>query len=101
VLPDEREYFPAMQVLVVLPVKVHWIGDAEPGDDESKLKTFLRACADIERAVGAEVQAGGFVGCNDARLVGRTYDTIGGSQMWAMVDVRFRFTRTFGTPESM
>lgn len=101
-LPDERTYFPAMQVLVLLNVRVHFVGESEPTEDESRLRTYLRACADIERAVASTMNAGGFVGCHDARIIGRTFDTaVDGSQVWAMNDVQFRYQRTFGTPESM
>ena len=84
-------------VHLVFPVTVHWIGAAVPDDDDSRLQSFFRGCADIEQAITQDGERGGLaVG---TRIVKRTLDlAVGGTQVWALVDLEIHVRRTFGQP---
>lgn len=96
---------PAMQTRVVLPMTVHWIGDALPvgeaggPQDEDRMRTYYRACADIERAVMQDVGRGGRA--YDTRIVGDVMDTsTNGLTVYAMVDLEISLERTWGEPDA-
>lgn len=98
VKPDSAEYQPAKQLRLTLPVTVHWIADSEPTDDASRLLTFFRGCADVERAIGGDITLGGTV--TYTGIVRRTFDTsVDGAQVWAQIDVQLRVHRTYGAPD--
>lgn len=87
----------ASQVIVTLPFTVHWVSDAVATDDESRLKTFFKGCADVEKAITVDQGRGGLA--IETRIAGRRLDlTVDGSQVWAMVDGRIRREHTYGSP---
>lgn len=87
------------QVHLVVPAIIHWFHDSDPTDDNSRLQTFLRGCADVEQAIAIDLTRGG--GAVDTRIVGRAIDpAIDGSQVWAMVAVEIALRRTYGVPNA-
>jgi hypothetical protein len=85
------------QVLLTMPIVVHWINRSDPTVDESRMQTFFRGCADVEAAVGADRTRGTLA--VDTRIVQRTYDEVFDSaQVWAMVELEVRMYRTLGLP---
>lgn len=96
---ERREYAPASEVRVVLPLTVHWVGESSPAEDENRMQMFYRACADIERAVAKDPSRGGRA--VDTRITGRTFDTaVDGAQVWALVDLQVSLWRTYGEPDA-
>lgn len=95
--PDAWEYAPASQLRLTLKPVVHWVSESVPTDDTSRLQTFLRGCADVERAIAQDTSRGGLA--VDTRIVGRTLDlAVDGAQVWAVVDVEIHTRRTYGSP---
>lgn len=96
--PEEWQYFPAMQVRLVLPVTIHWVGVCDQAVDDSRQLTYLRGCADIERAIAVDITRGGLV--VDTRIVKRTLDARpAGSEVWALIDTQVILHRTYGQPD--
>lgn len=96
VTPDEWVYHPSMLVTVTLPVTIHAIHDSDPLDDDSWLLVYQRLCADIEQAIGADIQRDGLA--IDTRIETREFQSFGGSQVWAMVKTKIAVRRTYGNP---
>ena len=84
-------------VLLVFPVVVNWVSDSVPTDDDSRLKTFFRGCADIEQAIAVDRTRGGLA--SDTTIVRRVQDlTRDGAEVWARVELSIRLRREFGKP---
>ena len=95
--PEAWEYEPASQLRLKLPLKVHWVSDATPTDDVSRMEMFFKGCADIEKAVAVDVSRGGY--CSDTRIRRRTFDdAVDGTQVWAIVELELWVRRTYGQP---
>jgi hypothetical protein len=95
--PETVEYLPAMEIRQEWPIVVHWVADCDPTDDASRVKTFMRGCADVEKAIAQDVTRGGLA--VDTRIISRTLDpSVGGSRVWAVIDLRVTSYRTFGQP---
>jgi hypothetical protein len=95
--PESWHYDPCSQVVLTLEPVVHWVSDATPTDDASRLQTFFRGCADVEQAIAPDTVRGGLA--TDIQVVGRTFDTaVDGAQVWAQINVRIRVHRTYGQP---
>lgn len=95
--PDGWEYSPANQVRLTLPMVVHWVSESVPTDDKSRLQTYLRGCADVERALAVDISRGGLA--YDTRITERTLDlSMPGSQVWAQIAIEVRVHREFGQP---
>ena len=93
------QYHPAMELRLTLPMTVHWVSDSTPTDYDSRMQTFFRGCADVERAITQDLSRGGRA--TDTRIVGRTFDTaVEGAQVWAMVDLSISLLRTYGQPDA-
>lgn len=100
VLDDRWEYFPASEVRLVVPVRVHWVSESIPEDDNSRMQTFFRGCADVEKAIAVDVGRGG--SCSDTRIMRRLFDTaVDGAQVWAILELELRLRRTYGTPNGI
>lgn len=92
-----RDYEAAQQLRVVLPVTIHWVGEADQDDDESRLRTFLRGCADVEQAIATDVERGGTA--TDTRIVRQVLDqSTDGRQVWAVLDCEIWLHRQYGRP---
>lgn len=93
------EYHPAMQIRKVLPLTIHWVSDSTPTDDTSRLKTFCRGLADVERAIAVDVTRGGLA--YDTRIGQQSLDmSVGGAQVWAVTEVQVLIHRTYGAPDA-
>jgi len=85
------------QVHLLLPATVHWIGAAQSNDDDSRMQTFFRGCADVEQAITVDSTRGGLA--VDTRITKRTMDTVvEGTQVWALIDLEINIRRTLGQP---
>lgn len=94
-----REYQPSEQVRLVIPLVIHWVSDSSPTDDASRMQTFFRGVADVERAIAADVTRGGLA--VDTRIVSPTFDTSSdGAQVWAQIDTEITIYRTYGVPDA-
>jgi hypothetical protein len=99
VRPDVWAYSPSKRVNLTLPMAIHWVSDASPTDDESRMLTFFRGCADVERAIAADVSRGGLA--IDTTVIERAYSTaIDGAQVWAINKVQILTRRIYGQPDS-
>jgi hypothetical protein len=86
-------------VRLVLPWTVHWVHESTPTSDDSRVQTYLRGCADIERAIAIDPGRGGRA--IDTRIVKREFEAeVDGSQVWAMVDLAIALRRTYGQPDA-
>lgn len=93
--PERWIYSPDGEVKLVMPIVVNWVQESDGADDDSHLKTFCRACADVEQAVAADISRGGLAA--DTRVVKQTNnDDIDGSQVWAQIEIEVQLHRTFG-----
>lgn len=99
IMADRWEYAPARQLELTLPVTIHWVSDSVPTTDESRLQTYLRGCADVERAIAVDITRGGLA--MDTRVVKRTFDTmVDGAQVWGLIEVLMEIHRTYGQPDA-
>lgn len=97
VTPERWQYFPASQVRMVVPVTIHWVSEGVPTEDESRMRTYFKGCADVEKAIAVDITRGGLV--VDTRISKRTFDTaVDGAQVWAMIQTEMIVHRTFGSP---
>lgn len=97
--PEAWQYLPALELRLTQAVRVHWISDSTPTDDTSRLKTYLRGCADVERAIAVDVTRGGLA--VDTRIVRRVPErAVDGAQVWAMVELEILLHRTYGAPDA-
>lgn len=99
VKPDQRNYRPSMRMTQMLPLTVHWISDSVPTDDDSRMQTFFRGCADVEQAVALAFRLGRLG--TKTTIVQQSFDTAcDGSQVWAMSDLEVEIHRTYGAPNA-
>lgn len=97
--PDSWSYSPANRVTQVLSLTIHWVSESDGAQDESRLITFFRGCADVERAIAKDV--GRSFLATDTRITKRTYNTAGGgTQVWAAIDVEITTRRVYGQPDA-
>ena len=98
--PENLQYFPASQVRLVMPVTIHWVSDATPTDDDSRLLTYFKGCADVEKAIAKDEATRTHGGLAvDTTIVKRTFETaVDGAQVWASIDLEIVLHRTFGVP---
>lgn len=85
-------------IVLVLPITVWWIHDFDSTDDAALLRTFLRGCADVEQAIAVDVTRGGHA--YETRIVRRTPQVQGASELWAIVDLEILVRRTYGQPNA-
>ena len=95
--PERREYQPANEVRMVLPVVINWVSESDATDDDSRMQTFFRGCADVEQAIAQDLSRGGLV--IDTRIVRCiNNDDIDGSQVWAQIEIEMPLFRQYGRP---
>lgn len=76
---------------------VHWVSTSDPTRDADRLQTYLQGCADVEKALVADLQRGGLV--IDTRILSRTNQQfVSGSEVWASIEIVMPLLRTFGEP---
>jgi len=99
VLPDRWDLFPASQLRLVLPVTIHWASESDVTDDASWLRTYYRGVADIERALFANTAALAPYAMVPPRITKRSPSPLGGTEVWAMVDIDLKTHRAYGEPD--
>lgn len=93
-----------MRVRVEMPFIVYAIHDSDPTDDDAKLRTFFRLCADVEQSLVDDF--GGPAGSGIARgglatlttVTGRSMRDREGQEVWAQVAGSVVLHRGFGAP---
>lgn len=78
------------------PFTVYWVHDADPTVDDSFMQLYFRGCADVERAITADISRGGRA--FDTRIVGRTARRPRGFEVWAQITALVTVTRVYGQP---
>lgn len=96
VFPERWTYEHAEQLALTLPATIHWIHDSDPLVDTDRLQTFFRGCADVEKAVAANIELGALA--RDVRIVERTMRDLDGSEVWAMLRADIAIHREYGRP---
>lgn len=95
--PGRWEYQQAGALKVRLPLTVHWVSESTPTDDTSRMKTFFRGCADVEKAAAVDINRGGLA--SDTRVTKQTFDTaVEGSRVWAQIEIDIWLHRQYGSP---
>lgn len=94
--PDAYDYFPAKQIRLLMPFVIHAVNNSDPKEDDSKLTTYLRLCADVEKAIVVDITRGELA--TDTRIFEREMHEFDGQQVWAMVKGEIRVHRTYGEP---
>lgn len=96
--PDrEIEYFPAEQLLELVPIDITAAADADVLDPVSRLRTFQRLCQDVETALTVDVTRGGLV--SDQRIVNKRMGMmVGEARVIAVIETVARLHRTYGAP---
>jgi hypothetical protein len=95
---DAWTHMPSERARIELRATIHWVNDSDPTRDADRLQTYLQGCADVERAVIADLQRGGLV--IDTRIVSRAFDTaVDGALVWASIDLVMPMIRTYGQPD--
>lgn len=93
-----------MRVRIAMPFVVHAVHDSDPTDDDAKLRTFFRLCADVEQSLVDDF--GGPAGSGIARaglavmttVTGRSMRDREGQEVWAQVAGNVVLHREFGAP---
>lgn len=97
VAPERRDYEPAGELRMVLPVVINWVQESDATDDDSRMEVFFRGCADVEQAIAQDVSRGGLA--IDTRIVQCiNNDDLDGSQVWAQIEVEIALFRQYGRP---
>ena len=95
--PDAYEYVEKpVRILLRMPFIIHVINNTDPKEDDSKLQTYLRLCADVETAIAIDIERGDLA--TDTRIFEREMHELEGQQVWAMVKGEIREHRTYGAP---
>lgn len=99
--PERREYQPSGELRMVLPLVINWVQESDAADDDSRMRTFFRGCADVEKAIAPEDGAGRSRGglAIDTHIVRCiNNDDIDGSEVWAQIEVEIPLFRQYGRP---
>lgn len=98
VSPARRmQYFPAKQLLEVIPIDITAASDAQQLDPSSRVNTFERLAADVEQALVVDITRGNRV--SDTRIVDKQMGMMVGAQrVIAVVQTEVRLHREFGKP---
>jgi hypothetical protein len=90
------QYDQANELRLTLPFTLHWVSDAPPAVDESRLEMFYQACADVEKALAVDISRGGVA--SDTRITKRRMDMPPGTRVWALIDAEIWLRRQYGQP---
>ncbi len=95
--PDKYEYIEKPnRILLLMPFTIHAVNDTDPTDDDAMLKVYLRLCADVEKAIAADITRGNLA--TDTRIFEREMHELEGQQVQAMVKGGIREHRIYGAP---
>ena len=97
--PDIYEYFPSEQIRLLMPFIIYAVNDTDPTDDDSMLRTYLRLCADVEKAIAADTTRNGLA--TDTRILEREIHVMEGQKVWAILKGEIRERRTYGEPNEL
>jgi hypothetical protein len=97
VLPETRSYSPAKRVDVTTPIDIHFVQEPTDPDDETRLRTYLCGCADIEKAIALDVSRGGHA-IDTVVLSHELLPLSGSSLVWAVIHTQVRSRRVYGAP---
>lgn len=100
--PERWAYQKANRIGLGLAVLIHWVGEATLTADESRMLTYFRGCADVERAIAVDISRGGLA--VDTKITKRTCDESPGNtgaRVWAILDVEIPLYRTYGAPDGV
>ena len=95
-LPMEFNYEPANQLLMRMPFMIHAFHDSDPTDDNAKLATYHRLCADVETALAADITRGGLA--TDTIILTQQMRDHDGQFVEAQIPGQVRYRRTYGAP---
>lgn len=98
--PERREYQQAGELRQVLPIVINWVNESDATNDDDRMRTFFRGCADVEQAIvginGDGLSRGGLA--IDTRIVRCiNNDDIDGSQVWAQIEIEIPLFRQYGS----
>jgi hypothetical protein len=100
--PERREYQPAGELRMVLPLVINWVQESDATDDDSRMRTFFRGCADVEKAIapddGGPGRSRGGLAIDTTIVRCINNDDIDGSQVWAQIEVEIPLFRQYGRP---
>ncbi len=94
--PDLFDYFPAKQIRLRMPFVIHAVNDSDPKEDAELQKTYFKLCADVEKAISADITRGALA--TDTRIFEREMHEPNGQLVWSMVKGEIRVQRTYGAP---
>ena len=90
-------YEKASQLLELLPFNVVAFANATNLDPVSRVKTYERLCADIEKALTVDIDRGGLA--TDTRITGKQMQvTTGSLRVVAVIGLEVRTHREYGKP---
>jgi hypothetical protein len=98
VLPETRTYSPAKRVELVTPVNVYWVHDPADPDDATRLQTYFRGRADVERAIAQDVSRGGLAIDTTIIDTAQSHGIADSSVVVAVIQVQLRRRRVYGSP---
>lgn len=82
-------------IRVLMPWSIYWMQEFDPTVDEDLLKVYFRGCADVEKAIAADLGRGGLA--TDTKIVDRE-PLRDGTRVWARTDGHCKVRRTYGVP---
>jgi hypothetical protein len=94
---EERwEYANSRQLRLQIPFHIVMVVNSTPNVDESRVQAFLRGCADVEKAIAADHNRGGYA--TDTRITSRHFRW-DGKEMWIRISAELWFNRFYGQPQ--
>lgn len=93
--PDAWVFDQSNEIKLTMPLVIHWIHDSDPTNDAAKLQTYFRGCADVEKALAADIGRTGLA--TDTRITKRTMAAIG-AQVEALIETTITLRRQYGQP---
>jgi hypothetical protein len=94
---DAWTHMPSMRARIEVRATIHWVHDSDPTRDADRIQTYLRGCADVERAILVDLTRGGLA--TDTRILRRTFETsVDSSLVWGAIEIVMPTIRTFGEP---
>ena len=96
--PARRQrYLPMKQLLEVVPIDITAAADAVQLVPTSRVQTFERLAADVEKALAVDIERGGRV--SDTRIVDKQMGMMVGAQrVIAIIQTEVRLHREYGKP---
>lgn len=93
---EVERYYKPLQMIAVLPVTVHAVGDSDPTLDNGHIAAAERLLADVEQALAEDNTRGGLV--SSTRMTGKRIRAATGRRAWVEIDYELRTHRRYGAP---